>query len=278
MKIRLKQVKSIAKKAALLGGAYLIAKLAFSAPIFYDYFKENRERIKSGQTAQNLNINEYTLKINGLEKHLALAGEQHDYNENEHKIAESLVKQYRNIASEPGFSRKGMTVKNRLFWAKMIIPVKIVNFYQHLGNGRWYLSISRTAAKQGRKVYELEPVNEPVDLLKKDFKECMAMMYSKGAFSLKGPRDEYEFAKGEDIAYASLPRQDSIPSDDDGFGSPKRERVMAENIIALLEKDGVDSLLATAGNKHIRGILKYISENKEVQIIGLEPKNSYRKK
>jgi hypothetical protein len=235
--------------------------------VFYDYFKDNRARIASGQTAQRLDINEYALKINGIEKHLTLVGEWHDYNKKEYETAKALIKQYKNIASEPGFSWKGYSMKNKLFLIRSLIPRKIVYFYQHLGNGRWYASISRTAVKQGRKVYELEPPNEPLDLFQDDFRNCLFREYVQGAFSLKGPSDKYKLAKGTDIGYASLAKQIKIkqgPYIPKGMGIPKRDEVMAENIIALLEKNGVDSLLATAGNGHIPGILKHLSEKAQV--------------
>ncbi|MDD2890439.1 MAG: hypothetical protein PHE49_07350 [bacterium] len=244
---------------------YITGYLISTAPVFYDYFKYNKQRIESGKTAQNLHINKYTLEITGIEKHLVLVGEQHDYNKKEHEIAETLIKQYRYIASEPRFSREGLTLKNKLFLTKLRVPLKIVNFYQHLGNGRWYTGISMTATKQGRKVYELEPVNEPTDLLEKDFKKFFIRWYFREAFSFKGPYNEYDFAKGEDIIeYADSAKQNRDDSFErqgkDVYGMATRDKVMAENIIALLEKNGVDSLLATAGNAHIPGILKHLSE------------------
>lgn len=279
MKIQHKLIGNMTKKAALFGlAAYMTVYALSNGNILRDYLGNNRNRIALGKTDQRLKIGNYKIMLDGKEKYLALVGERHDYNKKEHEIGETLIEQYKNIAGEPGFIWKNNSLKNKLFLAKVMIPAKIANFYQHLGNGRWYPSISKTAVKQGRKVYELEPSNEPIDFLSKEEKRDFFKMQVKGAFSLKGPTLEYKIAKGMDMTYASLPRQDSNPSDDCGFESSKRDSVMAENIIALLKKEGVDSLLATAGNMHIPKILKYISENKEVQIIGLEPKNSYKKK
>lgn len=143
---------------------YVASWLAVSVHGGYDYFRYNLPRIEQRKTVQILEVHRYKVKVDGNEKYLTLAGEQHDYNLTEHEMAQELVNEHKHFANECGSDvLSKFSVSNFFYGLAMSVPITIISLYEHLGNGRGYDSISQVAEKMGHNVQALENPNDPLD-------------------------------------------------------------------------------------------------------------------
>ena len=257
MKIK-KTLKSVFKWGL---AAYLTAYAGLSAHVFYDYFKYNQKRVEQNKDVA-LEAHSYNINIDGKEKYLTLVGERHCYNKAEHEIGEKLVKQHKCFADECGGPDgvKDISIGNFLYGLAIALPITIEGSYSNLGNGRIYISISDIAREKGHKIYPLENPNDAFNNM--SFKERASLLLEADATILIAPRSYY-FAKNEKPSdakdYKDFKYREALID--------KRDPVMAQGVVNLLKKEGVDSLLATVGKAHLEGVIKNLSQKVEIREI-----------
>lgn len=201
----------------------------------------------------------YKIDIDGKGKHLTLVGEQHDYNETEHRIAQRLVDGHQHFASEiiRDFL-KDLSMKNFFYGVVLATPYLLANNYAHLGNGRWYDSIREIAEERGYRIHALEKPDDPFNSLSAWEK---VTLLGESFFSvLTAPWAYYE-AKNE-IPYnphkfANYPYREHLID--------RRDKIMAKGIVDLLKKDEIDKLLAGVGRAHLEGIIRNLSAQVRLQ-------------
>ncbi len=241
--------------------AYLTAFLATSLHVGYDFYTSNLPRIERGETVQILEVHRYRVNVdgNGKEKYLTLVGENHDYNQTEHEIAQKLVNEHQHFADECGSDLfENISIGNFLYASAVAIPLIITDFYQNLGDGRWYDSIDAIAEERGYKVHALEKVDDPFNNMSAGGK---ARLFGESVFSaLTAPLAYYE-AKNETpydaSKYANFAYRESLID--------SRDPVMAQGIVDLLKKDEIDKLLAEVGRIHLEGVISNLSKQIELR-------------
>ena len=248
-------LKKTAGRVLRLGiGLYLAGYLAVSGHVGYDFIKHNLPRIEQRQTVQILKVNKYKLNVNGKEKYLTLAGENHFYNQTEYETAIKLVDEHQHFADECGSDAfENISCKNSLYTLAVGIPFKITSFYSHLGNGRWYYSIDDIAEDRGYKVHALEDPDDPFDNMSRGEKIRLfgIAMYS----ALIAPLYYYDAKKEKPFDQKRIDNfrfKDSLVD--------KRDITMANGIINLLQKEEIDKLLVSIGRGHLEGVIKSLSQ------------------
>jgi len=258
------QLKNIAKNTLVrwLVIPYATAYIVATGYAAVDYHFFNPNRIEQNQP-QGLQVRRYTARIDGEQKYLTLVGETHIYNRTEVEFGRKLVDEHTSFAGEVGSDSK-LPSGDRLFNsvnAKLWhIPIR---FYQY-GSGRRYAPIDRIVENNGNKVHGLE--DNPYESLSTGDRISTVgwsifgfltapMQYYMGRF--EDPSDYTAGCSGP-IGVESL--------------ITKRDPVMAESIVRLLESDDVDDLLATMGSCHLDGVIENLEKEIELQEIVPEQK------
>ena len=206
-----------------------------------------------------MEVHKYRINVNGKEKQLTLVGENHDYNKTEHEIAQKLVDEHEHFANECGSDPfENVSVGNFLYGLAVATPLAITDFYQNLGDGRWYNSIDDVAEERGYNVYALEKADDPFNNISGGEK---ARLFGESVFSALTAPLAYYRAKNETpynaSEYANFTYRESLID--------SRDKVMAGGIVDLLKKNEIDKLLAGVGRAHLEGVIANLSKQVELQ-------------
>ncbi len=229
------------KKALAIGaGAYFTAYALLSGCAILD-IKKNSEIIYQN-APDNLIINEYSAKINGRKKKLALIGEHHCYTQKESKHATELIKEYKNVGLE-GANKKA---ENKVF-ESIVNNFPGPNAYFYLnGSGRLDLEsgiLSYLHARNSR--FYLESKN-PIDSL--NFLEKARILGKATLYNLAAPI-RYFTEKNKALSGKDSKR---IPKFSGRLSN--REKEMSESIESILNKDNINSLAVFVGSSHLENI------------------------
>jgi len=246
---------------------YASSYLVLSGYAIYDFKKSHYKTVKE-KSKNVLTIKNYEFLLEGKVKHLTIVGEIHLYNYKESNFAKKLVSNYENVA------REGSDNKNLDFLTKTssFLFTPSLWFYS-IGSGR-YITNKTTyhwALHEGKKIYDLEKGKDSfannLNLAQKITflgLSCVAMAtapatYFEGKNELLNG-DKPELSEGSLVYYAG--------------NISERDMIMTNNIIGILKKGDVDSLLCIVGIAHVEGIEKKLMERvKRMKINIYEPKN-----
>lgn len=234
---------------------YAVSYVAATGYAAVDYNFFNPNRIEQNQP-QGLQVRRYTARINGEEKYLTLVGETHIYNLAEFKLGRKLVNEHTSFAGEVGSDDElpsGDALFNRINAELWRIPFK---FYQY-GSGRRYGGIDLITEKKGNKIHGLE--KNPYESLSLREKASI-LVWSVSGF-LTAPVDYYvgRFEDPSDYTAgcSGLIGEESLIT--------KRDPVMAESIVRLLERADVNDLLVTMGSCHLDGVIEKLEKDIDLQ-------------
>lgn len=245
--------KAVKKGIKWLYVGYGTAYALVSGHIGYDYLMYNKPRIERGETVQHLEVHRYKVAINGKEKEVTIAGEYHSYNKTEYEIGKKLVEEHEHFASECGSDFFAtMSTGDLIYMSMLAIPSIVPFFYNDVGSGRGYPSISDIAEQRGYYVDALEgelnlfkdmPISGKTELVMMVASDLVTapLMYYRGK-----NETTYDPKKVEYMAKIML--------------VDKRDKVMAHGIVDLLKEDDIDKLLVNIGRGHLEGVTYNLSQ------------------
>lgn len=225
---------------AIVAASYLAAYTGLASYANLDY-RINKEKIV--KNAQNhLIVKDYNLKINGLDKKLALIGENHNYTEKETDFALKLLKDYSNVA----FEGSSKPLENKVFYNILSAITSRTGRYANEGNGRNSPDSGFISTAYGKNIFSLENQN-PYDTLSKTQKISLIasavkdrltapLKYFKGKAENKLSIEDYEKSLKAKKIWAS------------------REVEMSKNIEAIIKRKDVKNLAVFVGAKHLKNI------------------------
>jgi hypothetical protein len=233
---------------------YLAAYVTAGGYALFDAAK-NSDTLEN--TPQLSDIREYDVSIDGKVKHLTLVGEVHSYNRKESEIAKELVERNTHVAGEGfSFSIHRLTPGNYVFGMAAVLPATPYYFFCKIGSGRMYPSLGDYAEDKGRRLYELENVNDEFDTMTLLERSVMLASYWSTLFT--APLGYYE-SKNYAISNAILVEISQ------NKGIAHRDSVMASTIVDLLHRDDIDTLLAFYGRGHMIGITRNLDKALEMK-------------
>lgn len=211
-----------------------------------DYKFSHSKKIEE-KTKNNLVIQKYNVPLEDRIKELTIVGEIHLYNSKETEFAKDYINKFEHVAKE-GSSKESSDLFVTLT-ALGLIPTFL--FYS-MGSGRSIFNhtLSSLSEQKGKTVYFLEDkdkfdsggtLNQKFALL-----GCSVLSLAAGPMGyFEGKR---EFLKGSTGGNKKLTAYVTNLNE--------RDDVMVENLLKILEKDEVDSLLCVVGKAHVQSIVE----------------------
>ena len=233
---------------------YVSAYMGLTGYEIYDAAKRNIQEDRKNHQTSNLDFHSFEVDMCSETKSLTLVGEVHLYNKTESKIARELVAKYKLIASETGMTSPfSLSFGNFLYSTILTFPLGLQMFYYQLGSDRWHSSIRTIANNNDIEVLKLESPNNGFNSLS-----------SKERIMFLG-----EMIKGAALApiiYFDARSDNNITLDAKNFPYysslvEKRDIVMANSLIRILEDTEADSCLAAVGDAHLPGIIDHLKKH-----------------
>ena len=237
------------KRALAIGlGAYITAYAGLAG---YAAIDSKRNFWKTFDNAQDLsNFKEFSCEIDGKKKTLGILGEYHNYSEKEMHNAANLIEKYDTIALEGSADK----TKSKLFCGiNQILNYPSVWFYLN-GSGRRSLGVD---FKNAVSLEDKNPIDE-LNLIQKaiatgDSIEGLLtapLAYFKGQNELKMSKEQADkeakkYQKGLTWYYSN---------------GEKRNEIMADKIIDILEDEKTNNLFCAVGKSHVDGIISNLEK------------------
>ncbi len=216
------------------------------------YDDSKTSKLKQDRPSQ-LEIHKYKITIDEEENYLTLVGETHRYNKRESELAERLVNEHDNIASE-GSSSSKLSLGDYIYALSLAISSYPYTLYYVWGSGRNYDSITDIAVKKGYKVYNID--ENPFEHMS-PAERSLLLGDSTRSFIIAPLGYFHGYKETPFIAIDSPPFKE--------FMIDERDPIIANAIIAILREDDVDDLLANIGRSHLSGVVENLSNQAEIK-------------
>lgn len=250
-----KTLKSVAKWGFISYTAITIGYAAtytgLSTYAIYDYKTNNIERIKKAKNS--LVIKKYDVTIEDKVKHITIIGETHIYNHKESEFAKEFIDDYEYVAME-GNGGQGEFDGYMLTMGLCYLP--FMTFYS-MGNGRFITNptMHYYALEKEKTLFYLEAGED--EFKKKTTDNQRRALLDIGALALITAPFAYFDGKNE----LTHGERDYTTEDIPGYleyavNASERDSIMVKNILKILEKEEVDSLLCVMGKAHVPGVEK----------------------
>jgi hypothetical protein len=269
------KINKTLKRALAIGvGAYILAYAGLAGYALVDIKKNFWNTFDKAQNF--LTFREFSCEIDGRKKKLGLVGEKHLYNHKEQLFAGELIKRYETLAFEGSVNEPRSKIDRILDNVCSTLNYPYIYFYA-TGSGRRAphpYDIERlknslyNSLLQKEKIIPLIPLEEhsatdDMNLTQKALafiesaKELAIapMAYFKGKKELNLPRENKEKSPQEAQKELGWYRANG----------EKRDYIMADKIVTILEDDKTDNLLCAVGKAHVEGIISNLE-----QMINLE--------
>lgn len=212
-----------------------------------DYKLSHSKKIEE-KTKNTLVIQKYNVPLEDRIKELTIVGETHLYNSKETEFAKDFIDNYQHVARESNPKEPS----DPLLTITALGSIPAFLFYS-MGTGRSLFNptLASLAKQKGKTVYFLEEGEDEFNkraTLGQRFAQVgyaifglavAPVAYFEGKRELEGNHTK----KNEELTNYL-------------YNMDERDGIMAKNILKILEKDEVDSLLCVVGKAHARGIVK----------------------
>jgi hypothetical protein len=252
------KIKGKIKKALKWAGiAYASAFLAINAHIIYDYNVNGPKKPEL-----TLQVHNYDVEVQGKHKRLTLVGEIHTHNLEDKKKAEELISSNHFFANECNANTfYEMNVPEKVYLKTLSELGALPSFYYHLGSGREYSNMLRTAYQNKKEVFALETGRSSLEDLS-TFQRLATIAMS--AVKLPLAPLQYYNGKSEPKLTEEYAREKKILFKEEN--GTKRSIKMAREIDLLMRHPQIDSLLATTGVYHTYEIIQCLKSNPNLKL------------
>lgn len=220
-------------------------------------YKLNHSKKIEGKTKNNLVIEKYNIPLENLVKELTIVGEDHIYNAKETEFAKGFINKFKHVAEESSDNSS-----DSLVYISAMASLPAFLFYT-MGSGRSFYNptLSSLAKQEGKTVYFLE---EGKDEFKK--RALLGQRLGQLGYAMlalaAGPVGYFEGKRELD---GNIKKNNKVKGYI--FNMDERDGIMAENILKILEKDGVDSLLCIIGKAHVPGVVEKLKDKVTIKRI-----------
>lgn len=265
----IKTASPLKKFLSTVLGAYLCAYIGLSAVAVYDFNKYNKKRIET-EAKNSLAVKNYKVNLEGKLKELTIVGETHLYNHTESEYAKELLKDYEVIAYESGKASERSKAGEQ--YRKVLVCLFKPSFtFYGMGSGRYTKNptIQAHAWLSHKKIYYLETGNDDI-IDKLSFGQKSAFLAMAAYSLLTAPLTYWEgkIELGHETKW--IDREKDTDAEIDYLAAyvanlHKRDKLMADNIAKLITKEDIDKLLCVMGKGHLKGVVKHLKSNLEME-------------